>query len=80
MTVELVTENYFNPNLDRTYPMTVGTLVQKLLSCNQNKPVRLIVDGFNLMDMPSFGVSEGEDDVSLGRYDDMAWLIVDGEP
>jgi hypothetical protein len=72
-----VTPDYDNENLSRAFPMTVGTLIQKLQTCNPNKPVRLVVDGFNLMDMPSFGVSEGEDDVTLGRYDDMAFLCID---
>lgn len=80
MTVELVTEDYINSNMERQYPMTVGTLIKKLETCDPGKPVRLVTDGWNLMDMPSFGVSEGEDDVTLGRYGDLAWIVYEGDP
>lgn len=76
--LELVTPDYVNPNLHRVHPMTVGVLIQKLQTCDPNKPVRLAGDGFNEADMPYFGCSEGEYDVLLGTLID-PFIEVDGD-
>jgi len=75
-----VTEDFENPNLDQPYPMTVRVLIRKLRTCHPDKPVRLCVDGFNMMDMPDDGVCEGPDDVMLGRLDASMWTTVDELP
>jgi hypothetical protein len=68
-TLTKVGADYTNPHLRRTTPMSVATLIKKLQTCEPSKPVRLIVDGFNKMDMPHFGVTEDAEDVCLGRFD-----------
>lgn len=70
-----VTEGYVNEHMERPKPMTVATLIKKLNTCEPDKPVRLIVDGFNLMDMPHFGVTESDEDVCLGRFDMTAYGV-----
>jgi hypothetical protein len=67
--LELVSPDFRSGILVRKYPMTVGTLIQKLQACDPEKPVRLCVDGYNDGDLLYFGCSESEVDVWLGCYD-----------